>query len=297
MPRRHRIDALGAALLIGVAAVLGLNQVMVKLVNEGMSPVMQAGLRSACAVLPVWAYARVTGKRLSLAPHTILPGIACGLIFSAEFILLFQGIAFTSVAHASILFYTMPVWVALGAHVLIPGERLTPVRLSGLALAVAGVAVALSGAGAVSSARALVGDLMCLVAAMLWAGLALTVRCSALSREANEVALLWQLGLSAAILIPLAYALGDPVRAFTPMIGAIFAAQVILVAVVGYLVWFWVLSVYPASDMAAFGFLSPLFGVGFGWLMLNEPLSLRVALALGLVGAGIVLVTRRPGAA
>jgi drug/metabolite transporter (DMT)-like permease len=42
----------------------------------------------------------------------------------------------------------MPIWLALAAHVLIPGERLTRLKSIGLALAFAGVVVASSRAAA-----------------------------------------------------------------------------------------------------------------------------------------------------
>ena len=61
----------------------------------------------------------------------------------------------------------------------------------------------------------------------------------------------------------------------------------------GFLGWFWVLSIYPASDIAAFGFLTPLFGVVFGWLILGERISVTIIGALLLVSVGIVLINRR----
>ncbi len=82
-------------------------------------------------------------------------------------------------------------------------------------------------------------------------------------------------------------------RNFTPMIAGMFAFQVIGVACIGFLSWFWILSIYPASDMASFGFLAPVFGVIFGGLILGEEITLNIAAALALVGTGIALVNRR----
>ena len=66
MERKDRIDAFGALVLVTFSFLMGINQVMVKLVNAGFSPVFQAGLRSACALLPVLLYAVLTRKRLSV---------------------------------------------------------------------------------------------------------------------------------------------------------------------------------------------------------------------------------------
>jgi drug/metabolite transporter (DMT)-like permease len=62
----------------------------------------------------------------------------------------------------------------------------------------------------------------------------------------------------------------------------------------GFLIWFWVLSVYPASSMASFSFLSPVFGVIFGWLILGEKIDETIIIALLLVSLGVILVNRKP---
>jgi drug/metabolite transporter (DMT)-like permease len=59
---------------------------------------------------------------------------------------------------------------------------------------------------------------------------------------------------------------------------------------VGFVLWFWVLSIYPASDMASFSFLAPVFGVIFGWLILDENISLTIFGSLLLVSIGIILI-------
>lgn len=301
MERKTSIDALGGAVLIAFSALLGLNQSLVKLVGVGLAPAFQAGLRSALALLPVLIFAWVMRKRLSLRDGSLIPGLVCGGFFSVEFLLLFQALDYTTVSRASIFFYTMPVWVTIGAHFLIPGDRLTRVKALGLAIAVAGVALALLRNAAPETDRAAAlafrGDLMCLLAAVFWSGIALVARTTALSKSEPEMQLLYQLAVSAPVLLLVAWATGDTVRDLTGAHLAILAFQVIVVVCVGFLSWFWVLSIYPASDMASFGFLAPLFGVGFGWAIFDDPITWRLAGALGLVGLGIVLVNRRPRAA
>lgn len=295
MERRSRIDSLGAALLLGFTLLMGLNQVLVKIVNDGLAPIFQAGLRSACAFPVVLLFALLARRRLALGDGSLLPGILTGLLFAAEFLLFFRAVELTTIAHAAILFYTMPVWVAVAAHVLIPGERLTPQRLLGLGLALGGVGVALLQHGQANlPPRALLGDLMCLLAALCWAGIALTARLTPLARSSPEMQLLYQLAVSAPVLLALSPLDGPVLRDLTPGLAAIFAFQVLAVVCVGFLTWFWVLKIYPASDMAAFGFLSPVFGVLFGWAILGEPLTGAILLSLLLTGGGIFLVAWRP---
>lgn len=293
LERKSHIDAIGAVILIIFMGVLGLNQVAVKIVNDGMAPVFQAGLRSLAAAPLIYAYCMWRKTPINLSRAILIPGIATGCAFAFEFALLFQAVQWTTVARASVFFYTMPFWVALGAHFLIPGERLTTIRLVGLALAGAGVVVALSHKNVQAGELALWGDLMALLAATGWAAIALIARTTKFSTITPDLQLLYQLVVSAVILIPIALWLGGTFKDPEPFHWAIFLAQVVLVVCVGFMTWFWVLSVYPASDMASFSFLAPLFGVLFGWLILGEALTWVIVIALVFVGLGIVLVNRR----
>ena len=298
MERKDRIDAFGGAVLLSFSLLMGLNQVMIKLVNAGLQPVFQAGLRSAFAFLPVLAFALLARRRLSLTDGSLWPGVLCGTFFAVEFMLLFQSVEYTSVARVSVFFYTMPFWVAAGAHFMIPGERLTRVRASGLVLAASGVVLALLRNESPAGEHALFGDLLALTGAMFWAGIVFLARLTKLSRSSPEMQLLYQLAVSAVILLAAAPLFGPLIRDMTPALAGIFAFQVIAVVCFGFLAWFWVLKIYPASDMASYSFLAPVFGVLFSWLILGEEISWSVIAALALVAAGIYLVNRRarPGA-
>ena len=292
MERKSQIDLTGAVALVTFSALMGLNQALIAIVNSGFSPIFQAGLRSAVALPAVLIFALILKKRLRPPAGAFGPGLLCGVFFSVEFMLLFQAIELTSVSRASVLFYTMPIWVAAAAHVFIPGERLTPVRILGLVLAICGVAAALLLDDPAARAGSFTGDMMALAGSFLWTAIAMTARTTKLSAASPETQLVFQLAVSAPLLIGLAAMLGETVREPTVGIAAIFLFQALVVVAGGFLTWFWVLSVYPASDMASFGFLAPVFGVLAGWLLLDEPLSPSILIALALVGAGIVLVNR-----
>lgn len=288
--RRDRIDLFGASSLVFFSLLMGLNQSLIKLVNAGMSPVFQAGLRSACAILPVLIYALLVRRKLSITDGSLVPGVICGLLFTCEFSLLFQALEFTTVSRASIFFYTMPFWLALGAHFLIPGDAMTSRRLLGLGLAVAGVALALSERGPAAGPEAWIGDLMCLAGAVLWAALALMLRVSRLNRSTPEMQLLYQISVSGIILLAVSAQFDISLGGMTPELWAIFAFQVLVVVSFGFVSWFWILSVYPAPQMASFSFLTPVFGVFFGWAIFDESITLYAIAALVLVAVGIFLV-------
>lgn len=291
MQTRRAIDGIGAAALIGFAVVMAFNQVVIKITGGGFGPVFQAGLRSAGGLVILLALIRLRGVPLRVPRGVALWGVVAGLFFTFEFLLLYMALDRTSVARASILLYTMPVWLALAAHVFLPGERLSPARGLGLALALGGVVIALSDRGP-GGAASLSGDIMALGAAFGWAGIALTVRMTSLSQVRPLVQMVFQLAVSAPILLALAPVFGPLLRDPQPIHWAGLGFQVVAVASLGFLFWFWLLTIYRASGVASFSFLSPVFAVLFGWLLLGEPIALSVWLALALVAAGLVLINR-----
>lgn len=289
---KDRIDFHGAVLLVGVSALLGLNQVCIKFVNVGMGPIFQAGLRSVCAFFVVWLFASLMKRQLSVTDGSLVAGIASGFLFAFEFMLLFQALDYISVSRASILFYTMPFWLTLAAHFLIPNEQLTRLKLAGLVCALLGIIVILRFRTNADGAAGLtwLGDLYCLAAACGWAGIAILTRTTQLKRSTPEMQLLYQLAVSAPILLIAALWGGDIFREPTTLVWAVFAFQVVVVVSIGFLTWFWVLSIYPVANMATYAFLAPVFGVFFGWLILDESVTYSLVIALVCISVGIVLV-------
>lgn len=286
--RKDRIDSTGATLLLGFSALLGLNQALIKIVNAGLAPIFQAGLRSICAFIVVLLIAKCMERRLSISDGSLVPGIIVGGLFAFEFMLLFQALDYISVSRASVLFYTMPFWVTVAAHALIPGERITKLKSLGLCFALVGVVLTLAFNSTGESS--LVGDLYCLIAASAWAAIAIIARITKLQRSCPEMQLIYQLAVSAPILLTAALLTGDILREPTAIIWSVFAFQVIVVVSIGFLTWFWVLSIYPVANMAVFAFLAPVFGVFFGWLILDEKITLSIVSALIFIALGIVLV-------
>ncbi len=292
MEEKRPVDSFGAACLIGFAALLAFNQVVIKVTGQGFNPVFQAGLRSALGlvVLLIWMWA--FSIPLAMPRRAVFWGVVSGLLFAYEFVLLFVALDLTSVSRASILFYTMPVWLGIAAHFLLPGERLTPIRVIGMALAMIGIIVALAGRGGADTS--LIGDLCALGATFGWAAINLLVRITPLSTVPPQNQLLYQLVVSAIVMLAISPLFGDVIRDpdWLHVSGLLF--QSICVVSLGYMMWFWLLQRYKASGVAVFSFLSPVLAVLLGWALLGETLNSQAWVALALVAAGIYLVNRRP---
>ena len=290
------LDFAAMAILVVLCASWGLQQVAIKVANSGVSPVMQSGMRSIGAAILLWIWMAVHREPLFEKDGTLWWGITAGILFAGEFLLIFWGLDFTNASRAVIFLYTSPFVVALGAQIFIPGERLRITQVAGLCCAFAGIVAAFSESLRLPSSRMLVGDAMLVGAAVFWGSTTVLVKASPLSRIAPGKTLLYQLVVSALVLPLWSLAMGEPgIVRLTPLIVACLLYQVIWVAFITYLAWFWLIRHYPASRIASFTFLTPLFGVLAGGILLNEPITRMLILALILVGFGIYLVNR-PGA-
>jgi drug/metabolite transporter (DMT)-like permease len=290
---RTRLDAAAILLMVVLCACWGFNQVAIKLGNAGISPLLQAGLRSLGSVLLLWAWSARRGVALFRRDGSFGLGLVIGLLFAGEFVFLYGGLVFTSASRAVLFLYTSPFVVALGAHAFVPGERLRPLQGLGLAAAFLGTALAFGDALRFPTYRELLGDSMAFVAALLWGATTVLIKASRLARLAPEKTLFYQLGVSALALPALSWALGERgVVAPTPLVLAMLLYQIAVVAFTSYLAWFWLVSRYPAGRLSSFSFLTPLFGLVAGGLVLGEPITPALVAALILVGFGIYLVNR-----
>lgn len=286
------MDTNGALWLVTLAIVLGLNQVAVKFTNNGLQPIFWAGLRSAFAALCIAIWLQIDGKYVRFNRSNLLSGFLAGLVFALEFLFLFLALDLTTVVRASVLLYSMPVWLTIGAHLLIPHERTTPTKIIGLSLAILGVCIAMFGQNQTGMNSSLIGDLCALAAAIFWACIPICTRLTNLSEVEPEMQLMWMVLVSVPILWLFSLFFGPAIRSFTIILVPIMMFQVIVVVTGGFLLWLHMLRKYSADNVASFSFLSPVFGVFFGWLLLGENVGIELFFALVLVSAGIILINK-----
>jgi len=200
----------------------------------------------------------------------------------------------TSVTRTTVIFYSMPVWLAIAAHFLMPNERITRVKAIGLLMAVSGVAFAILSRDSNAGEDSFIGDLFALGAAIGWAGFALVARATPLREVRAEMQVFWQTLVSAPILLLAAPLFGPLIRDLEPIHLWGLGFQIVVIVSAGFIFWLWLLSIYPASSVASFSFLTPVFGVVMGWAILGESISVSLIISLVLVALGIVLINRVP---
>jgi drug/metabolite transporter (DMT)-like permease len=275
-------------LMVLLCAIWGMQQVAIKIASSDISPILQAGLRSGIAALLVFSWARWRGIALFASDGSLRPGLLAGLLFALEFVFIFVGVEHTTVSRMVVFLYTAPCFTVIGLHWFVPGERIGPRQGMGVLLAFAGLVLAFADKAAGGS---LLGDVFGVLAALFWAATTVVIRASRLAHITATKVLLYQLAVSAAVMLPLSWLVGERGIAVVsaPTFWAM-AYQIVIVACISYLTWFWLLTRYLAGRLLVFSFLTPLFGVWFGMLLLGEHPSIHFLAAATLVVAGIVLV-------
>ncbi len=290
----RQLDAAGLFWMLGLTALWGLNALSIKIVTQGLAPLMAAGLRGALALVLLTGYALLRGESLRFSGWLLFHGAINGLIFAAEFFLFYQGAAMTTGGHISIFINTAPFFVAIGAHYLLPGDRLNWLKSGGLSLAFAGIVVLFSNDILAHRDAVWRGDLLVLAGSMLWGSSTLYVKRFLVHRLSPLRMMLIQIVVSTPLLLGASWLLeAEPFRAVQPITWAMLAFQSGVVVFFTYVMWFRLLVRYPASTLQTFTLLSPVWGVVLAALLLHESVQPLMLLGMLFVGAGLYLVGRR----
>ncbi|MBA4502411.1 DMT family transporter [Marinobacterium marinum] len=289
--RRH-LDFLAVSLLLMLCFGWGFQQIAIKLAANDIAPTLQIGLRSAFATLVLLLLTlRSEGLKL-FSDGTLKSGLLVGLMFAVEFLFVGEGLARTSASHMVVFLYTSPIFTALGMHFVHPDERLSHLQWLGIGLAFVGVCIAFLGPEG-TAGTSLSGDLFALAAGATWGLTTVVIRGSRLSEASAVKTLLYQMAAASILLIGTAFMTGHGAMHWTPETTINMLFQATLIALASYLTWFWLLKRYLASRMATFVFITPLIGVLFGVVILDEVLTANFIGGGVLVLAGIFLVSAK----
>jgi drug/metabolite transporter (DMT)-like permease len=269
---------------------------IIKIGGHQLAPLFMAGLRSLVASTCLFVWMRVKGIPVFPSKSHFFHGMVIGVLFGAEFGLIYVGLEHTLASRTYVLVYTAPFFVAIGAHFFLENDSLNRWKVLGLVSAFAGIVFLFLGNVGALFVDALPGDFMALAAGALWGATTVYIK-----KYLSEIAmplqtLFYQVLFSAPLLLLASLLLEDPIVAgFSFITGFSIFYQCIIVAFVSYLVWFELIHRYPVSLLHAFSFFTPVFGVFLsGALILGEHILPRLIASLICVSLGMVLVNRRP---
>ena len=294
MESKDYLDSRAVATVTIVTLLWGFNFFAIKYSNRGVSPIFASTLRSAFASICGMLYCFRQDEKLFHTDVMLFHGIMVGLLFGAEFACIYLGLLYTDAARSVLFLYLSPCVVAIGAHFLLKGDRLTLPKTVGLLLAFTGILVVFRGRPKTAKATMLLGDTLQIAAAVLWGATTLYIKKFMAKRVEPIHTFLYQLFFSIPILLILSIIL-EPrwIYRIDASIIASLLYQSVVIAFITYLVWFKLIHRYSVSRLSAFTFLTPIFGVLFGILLLHEEFTLSLMVGLPMVSMGILLVNWR----
>jgi drug/metabolite transporter (DMT)-like permease len=280
------------ALMLMLCLSWGFNQIAVKLVLPDVPPMLQVLSRSAGALPLLLLIGWWRGVKFFQRDGTLWAGLANGTIFGIEFVLIYEGLLYTSASRAVVFLYIAPFFVGLGSYVFL-GERLRGIQWAGLALSFVGVALAIGVPQPNVDANVMYGDLLMVCGGALWAATTLVVKATPLVRAPAEKGLGYQVAVSIPIFVLAAWYRGETITHMPSALSlSLMAYQAFWVVGLTFLLWFVLVKTYSASKLSAFTFITPLFGVVASYFIMHDTLTVAFGVAALLVIAGLYLVNK-----
>jgi drug/metabolite transporter (DMT)-like permease len=287
---KTREPGLPAVAAISALCVLfGSNAIAIKLSFAGFGPFTAAGLRFAMASAAISLWAMATGRPFAIKKGQGIHLILLSIIFTVQLSLFYFGLSITNASRGILIVNFQPFVVLILAHFFIPDDRISKKKTAGLVLGFAGVSFVLLDPG-VASAGIRSGDLLILGTTILWGINAVYVKRIVDGFQVFHI-VLYPMLLSVPFFL-LAGFVWDPVMVgqIDWIVLAALLYQGIVTAAFGFVVWNYFLKIYGVVTVHSFTFIMPMSGVLLGGLILGEPITNNILVALVLIGSGIFVV-------
>ena len=279
----------GAIAALSLCMLFGSNAVAIKAGMSEMGVFFLAGTRFTIASVVLLTWARLTRRAFRINKTQTKQMILLSAVFLVQVSLFYFGISKTNASRATLIVNLQPFFVLFLAHFFIPGDNITIRKLVGILLAFLGVAfVFMEKKGTTAEFQA--GDLIMLVVAVLWAVNAIYTKKIISAYSAFQIAVYPML-----FAIPFFFLesfLWDPVflSRLNFTVVASLAYQSLVTASFGFIAWNSMLKIYGAFSLHTFVFIIPVSGVVFGGLILGEPVTYKLLIALSLIAIGLLFV-------
>jgi len=280
-------------LAVFLSAAFGANAIAIKISVSGIGPLSAAGIRFLIASLAIFVWARATGRSFQVHRNQIYPLLVIFLIFFFQISLFYLGISRTNASRAVLISNLQPFFVLFLAHFFIPDDRITPRKVFGLLLGFVGVClVFLEKEGVTEGFQR--GDVLMVFSTSLWAVSAVYTK-TVLHRLSPHFIAFYQMVLS----VPLFFLCGllwdqPMISSLSAQVVAAVLYQALVAAAFGFIAWNTLLQHHGAVILNSFNFILPIAGVFLAWWLLNEPLTVKILLALLLITAQMFVLYLEP---
>jgi drug/metabolite transporter (DMT)-like permease len=238
---------------------------------------------------------QIVRRRFWLKQRSDYWRLAALSLFGVTFnqLLFVTGLSLTKAANSSLLASTIPIF-ALTVGAIIGTEKLRPVKIGGIILALAGVLLIIDPRNASFSSASTLGDILIVVNSLSF-GIYVATSKAVITRNGAFRSMMWVFIFGAIVCVPVG---GWSLSMID--IGSLDGVTLLLLlylAVVStttpYLLNAWALARVDPSTVAVFIYLQPLIGFLFAVAFLGEKLDIRFLIAAALIFAGVFLVSKK----
>jgi len=239
-----------------------------------------------------WAIA--TRKSFKLKMNEIKPLFLLGLLFTAQIAFLNFGQDFTTAGHGAIMISTFPLWTSIFAHIFVPNDKLSKIRLIGTFIAYSGVVIVFSRAlfDTSNMNTIFIGDFFLIISAILL-GLR-QIYISQLGQIISQHKLLIAQSVFGIIFFVIGSIVFENSEKFflsTQLIVSLFYTGIII-AGLAFIGQTWLLKNYLPSRVTILSLSQPIFGIFFSWIILGESIGFELYLGAILVFFGSFLAQK-----
>jgi drug/metabolite transporter (DMT)-like permease len=288
-PPDEALSGPGAVGAILLCTLFGANGVAIKVSLAGLGTFTAAGVRFTIAALAIALWARITNRPFRIAKNDRGPLLILSLLFTMQLSLFYLGLSKTLASRGSLVVNVVPFFVLIFAHFFIPGDRITLRKVLGMGLGFGGVALVLLN-GSETGSGLYIGDWIIFLAAIIWGANAVFTKI-VIHRFRSFQLVLYPMLCAAPIQFLEGWLWDDAM--FFHLNAPIFISilyQSLITAAIGFVLWSSLLRRYGASTLHSFVFIMPIAGVTASRLILNEPITTALVIAVALVAAGIAIV-------
>ena len=272
-----------------ICILFGGNTVAIKFALTGMGPFTAAGIRFAIAAVIIYFWATFKHIPMKLKPGQLRQVCILGSIFVVQLSCFYQGLARTTASHGVLIGNMLPFFVLILAHIFIPGDRITPKKGIGITLGFIGVLFLLLDDQNLTKGLK-IGDFIVLFAVMLWSSSAVFVKRIIADYDPVQITF-YPMAIGTPFFFIAAFFLDGPMAA--KLDNTVFAAlfyQSFVTASFGFIAWNTLLQRFGATRLHSFVFIMPVAGVVLSVLLLKETITPYLALSIGCIVTGVVIV-------
>ena len=288
-PAIQKLSFLGGLFIAFLCILFGANAIAIKISLTGLGVFTAAGIRFSMAATAILLGALATGQPLKIKKDQVYPLLIISVLFAVQLSLFYVGLSKTHASRGTLLVNIQPFFILFLAHFFIANDRITKRKFFGILMGFLGVVfVFLEKKGITPDFQT--GDIIILVAAFLWAANGVYTK-KILERFQPFQVVLFPTLLAVPLCFIEAILFDDfIISQLSPSILGAVLYQGLIASSFGFVAWNTMLKRYGAVSLHSFIFIMPIAGVLLGGIVLGEPITSKILLALLLIVSGISIV-------